>query len=432
MSPEYVVVERTARLARISAYPWNLTRRAFSPRQAEAETLVLAWMEHAGLSARRDPAGNIIGRVEGSIPGGPAIVIGGHVDTRADASHHDGTLGVLMGIAAIERLINDGKPRRHAVEVVAFVAEAASRFGIPKLGSRAMVGRIDPHMLDMDDDYGVTLRQAMKAHGLDPEGLATAERGAGDILAYLEVTAEAGPSLERSGSPVAVVPALSASSILRVTLTGVAVNAATVPMSGRRDALAGAAECILEAERIGSSGTRTTVTAARLDVGSSPTFVVTGSVTFAVVIDSSDDDGRHAVAAELVAAFDRIAERRVLGISIEEGIDPDATRCDAGLVRLFERAIEASGHLVARLPQGMTTDASNMALIAPIGLALLRCNGGVGWGPGGAVDTADIRVGLDVLTSVIGVLAAGSDATPSGTLDGHGLTQDVRSPRRLP
>ena len=30
-------MERIERLAGISAYPWNLTRRVFSPKQAEAE-----------------------------------------------------------------------------------------------------------------------------------------------------------------------------------------------------------------------------------------------------------------------------------------------------------------------------------------------------------------------------------------------------------
>ncbi len=68
MSAAVTIIERIERLARISAYPWNLTRRIFSPAQAEAEALVLGWMQEAGLSTRRDPIGNLIGRVEGSIP----------------------------------------------------------------------------------------------------------------------------------------------------------------------------------------------------------------------------------------------------------------------------------------------------------------------------------------------------------------------------
>lgn len=409
------MMERIERLAQISAYSWNLTRRVFSPKQAEAEALVRGWMEEAGLAVWRDPAGNLIGRLEGSVPGGPAVVIGGHIDTREDASRYDGTLGVLLGIAAVERVIHQSVALRYAIEVVAFVEDAAGRFGPHRLGSKAMVGRLDPHVLDWDDAYNVTQRQAMQSHGLDPEKIVTARRPADAILAYLEVAAEAGPVLVQSGSPVGVVQALSASAILRVTLTGQTASAATVPMSGRRDALAGTAACILAAESIGLARENVTVTIVRLDVEQAATFVVTGSTTSGVLVHSSDDAARRAAVDDLDTAFRDVARRRQLEIGIEHSVDPDATRCDPGIVRLFERAVEASGHPVVRLAQGATTDALNLAVLAPIGSVLIRCRDGVGWGPGGIVDPADIAVGLDVLTSVVSALASGSATTwPSG------------------
>lgn len=402
-------MERIERLAQISAYPWNLTRRVFSREQAEAESLVRNWMGEAGLAVRHDPAGNLIGRIEGSVPGGPAVVIGGHIDTRVDASRYDGTFGVLMGIAAVERLIQQGIALRYAVEVVAFARDAAGRFGIPRLGSRAMEGRLFPHVLDADDDYSVTLRQAMQSQGLDPEKLVTAERAKGDVLAYLEVAAEAGPVLAQSKSPIGIVTALKASKVLRVTLRGHAVNSATVPMRDRRDALTGSAECILAAERIGAAQDHGTVTVIRPDVEPVPTFVVTGSVTFGVSIESSDDAERRAASTELEAVFNEIAERRRLEITIEHSVDPDATRCDPGIVRLFERAVEASGYPVVRLTQGVATDAANMVWLGPIGLALIRCRDAMGWGPAGFMEPADVKIGLDVLAFVISALASGAD-----------------------
>lgn len=412
MSAAVTIIERIERLARISAYPWNLTRRIFSQEQAEAEALVIGWMEEAGLSTRRDPVGNLIGRIEGSIPGGPAIVVGGHIDTRKDAGRYDGTLGVLMGIAAVENVISTGYRQRHAIEVVAFVTDAAGRFGLPRFGSRAVVGRIDPDWLDLDDDYGVALREALQSQGLDPEMLPSARRSLDEIVAYLEVAVEAGPVLVSSGSPVGVVLALSASSILRVTLTGQTVDAAAVPMSGRRDALTGMAECILDAERIGSTRDGVTVTVVRVDIEPLPTFVVTGRAIFGVTIQSCDDVARSAVVIDLVAAFEGIAARRQLEIAIDQGIDPAAICCEPGIVRLFERAAEAAGHPRIRLAQGVATDAANMALLGPIGLALIRCRGGVGWGPAGVIELADIKIGLNVLTSVLGTLVSATNASP--------------------
>ncbi len=412
-----LVIDRIERLARISAYPWNLTRRVFTPQQAEAEALVLGWMEEAGLSARRDPAGNLVGRIEGPVSGGPAIVIGGHLDTGEDAGRYDGTLGVLMGIAAVARVIRRGTAPRHAIEVVSFVEDAAGRFGPGGFGSRAVVGRLDPQALDRDDAYNVTLRRAMEAHGLDPEELAAARRSPEAILAYLEIAAEAGPVLERSGSAVGIVPALSASTILRVTLVGAVAGATTIPMSDRRDALAGAAECILAAERIGAARERVLVTAMRIDVEPVASFLVTSSATLGVLVSASDDAGRAAAAAELAAAFGTIAGRRRLEITVEQGVDPDATRCDPGLVGLFEGAVAASGRRPARVAPGLMGDAFNMALLAPIGLALIRCRGSVGRGPAGFVDPADIEIGLDVLTAVVGALAGGTQTPPAAAPD---------------
>ncbi|MEE7462096.1 hypothetical protein MFUR16E_12735 [Methylobacterium fujisawaense] len=113
---------------------------------------------------------------------------------------------------------------------------------------------------------------------------------------------------------------------------------------------------------------------------------------------------------ELVAAFDEVAARRRLEINIDQRVDPDATGCDPGIVRLLEGAIEAHGYPVVRLTQGMATDAANMASIGPIGLALIRCRDAVGWGPADFVHPADVEIGLNALTSVVGALASYTDA----------------------
>jgi allantoate deiminase len=157
------------------------------------------------------------------------------------------------------------------------------------------------------------------------------------------------------------------------------------------------------------------VTIVHLDVEPAPAFLVKGSTTFGVAIHTADDAERHAAMGELGAAFEAIAHRRFLEIGIERGVDPDATRCDLGIVSLFEKAVEATGYPVVRLAQGATTDATNLAVVAPIGSLLIRCRGGVGWGPNGSVDPADIEIGIAVLTDVVSKLAGGQNvASPTG------------------
>jgi allantoate deiminase len=64
------------------------------------------------------------------------------------------------------------------------------------------------------------------------------------LLAYLELHIEQGPVLEAQYLPVGMVTAIAGATRLAVGLTGMAGHAGRVPMALRRDALAGAAECI--------------------------------------------------------------------------------------------------------------------------------------------------------------------------------------------
>ena len=71
-----------------------------------------------------------------------------------------------------------------------------------------------------------------------------------DVAGYVEVHIEPGPVLEAKGQPLGVVTGIFGQSRLRVTVSGEAGHAGTVPMGLRHDALAGAAEMTLALEAI--------------------------------------------------------------------------------------------------------------------------------------------------------------------------------------
>ena len=71
----------------------------------------------------------------------------------------------------------------------------------------------------------------------------------GSVRAYVEVHIEQGPVLEGMGLPLGVVSAIAGQTRLAVSVSGVQGHAGTVPMSLRRDALAGAADAILLIEQ---------------------------------------------------------------------------------------------------------------------------------------------------------------------------------------
>src|SRR5579862_5786420 len=238
------IVGRINRLAEISETPDNLTRIFLTPEHRAAADLIMAWMVEAGMSAHLDAIGNVCGRYEGERPGLPCLMLGSHYDTVRDAGRWDGPLGVITAISCVADLNRRGKRLPFAVEVTGFADEEGVRFASTLLGSRAVAGTFDESVLSVRDADGVAMRDALKTFGLDPDHIGAAARVRRELLAYLELHIEQGPVLEQQDLAVGVVTAISGATRLAARLTGRAGHAGTVPMPLRRDALAGASECI--------------------------------------------------------------------------------------------------------------------------------------------------------------------------------------------
>ncbi len=106
------ILRRCDELAAFTEEEGRLTRRFATPALRQAGDAVRGWMEAAGMVVRRDALGNLIGRLE---DGDRTLLIGSHLDTVRDAGRYDGMLGVLVAIACLERLRDEGRiaPVRH-------------------------------------------------------------------------------------------------------------------------------------------------------------------------------------------------------------------------------------------------------------------------------------------------------------------------------
>jgi len=147
-------VRRCDELGTLSEEAGRLTRTFLSPPVREVQRRVRVWMETAGMSVRLDAAGNVIGRYAPSGATGPAFLMGSHVDTVHDAGRYDGILGVTLAIAAVDGVRRRGLALPFPLEVLAFSEEEGARFGVPFLGSRAVVGSYDPDLLARRDALG--------------------------------------------------------------------------------------------------------------------------------------------------------------------------------------------------------------------------------------------------------------------------------------
>jgi allantoate deiminase len=396
------IVGRINELAATSETPEHLTRIFLTREHRAAAELILSWMRDAGMRAHLDAIGNVCGRYEGETAGLPCLMLGSHYDTIRDAGKWDGPLGLITAISCVAELHRRGKRLPYAIEVTGFADEEGVRFASTLLGSRAVAGTFDESLLGVKDSAGISLRDALSQFGLDPDHIGAAARARSELLAYLELHIEQGPVLEGLHLPVGVVTAISGATRLAASLTGMAGHAGTVPMPLRRDALAGAAECIAAIEeycRSGQSGLVGTVGYIHATPGA--TNVIPGQVLFTIDMRAPSDAHRQLAVADIVRQIEAIARRRKLLLQVDVTHENRTVPCAPWLKDQVSEAIAAEGYRVFELPSGAGHDGMAMIDIADVAMLFVRCRGGISHHPDEHVDLGDVEAGARVLLRLI-------------------------------
>ncbi|WP_422255520.1 allantoate amidohydrolase [Bradyrhizobium sp.] len=396
------IVGRINRLAEISEAPDNLTRIFLTPELRAAADLIMTWMREAGMSAHLDAIGNVCGRYEGERLGLPCLMLGSHYDTVRDAGRWDGPLGVLTAISCVADLNKRGRRFPFAIEVVGFADEEGVRFASTLLGSRAVAGTFNERVLASKDSAGVSMREALVQFGLDPDDIGAAARTRGQLLAYVELHIEQGPVLEARGLPVGVVSAIAGATRLAARLTGMAGHAGTVPMALRRDALAGAAECIAAIEQLCRADDGGLVgTVGYLHAMPGATNVIPGQAHFTIDMRAPTDTHRNRAVTEMVRQIEAIAKRRKLELQLDVTHENRTVPCAPWLKAQIAEAAAAEDYPVFELASGAGHDGMAMVDIADVAMVFVRCRGGISHHPDEHVEVADADAGARVLLRLI-------------------------------
>jgi len=395
------IVGRINELGAISETPGHLTRIFLSKEHRAAADLVLAWMRAAGMRAHLDAIGNVCGRYEGERPGLPCLMLGSHYDTVRDAGKWDGPLGLITAISCVADLHRRGRRLPFAVEVTGFADEEGVRFASTLLGSRAVAGTFDESVLGVKDKAGISMREALVQFGLDPEHIGAAARARSELLAYIELHIEQGPVLEAEHLPVGVVTAISGATRLAVVLGGMAGHAGTVPMALRRDALAGAAECIVAIEEFCRTDQGLVGTVGYISAMPGATNVIPGRVSFTIDVRAASDAHRKLAVADIVRQIEKIARRRELALQADVTHENRTVPCAPWLKAQVADAVAAEGYRGFELPSGAGHDGMAMIDIADVGMVFVRCRGGISHHPDEHVELADADAGARVLLRLI-------------------------------
>jgi len=406
VSAAETVMQRCDELAACTDEPDRLTRPLASEAMRQAHELVGRWLHEAGMQVRRDNIGNLVGHYDAAEPGGPTLLMGSHLDTVRGAGRYDGMLGVVVAIAAVQALHETGGRLPFAIDVIAFADEEGLRFGSTYLGSRALAGTLSPADLNLVDARGISLSQAITDFGGDPSRLADDRWRGGDLLGYVETHIEQGPVLEARLLPVGVVTAIAGQNRYALTLKGEAGHAGTVPMNGRRDALAAAAEIVLavEAEALARPGLVATV--GKLDVFPGATNVIPGQVDLSLDVRHSEDPTRIETCAHILERAQDVGAQRNVTVMVKPLSENAAVPCSSRLSQLLSRAVEDARLEVLHLPSGAGHDGVAISSLTEIGMLFVRCKGGVSHSPAESVTAEDVAVAIEVLGHFLERLAA--------------------------
>lgn len=392
------------RLARFSETPDGLTCTYLSPAHRAVAGELAALMKAAGMGVEIDAVANVVGRYRSDNPAARTLIVGSHYDTVRNAGRYDGRLGILTALVVVEELTRRGQRLPFHLEVIGFSEEEGVRFSASYIGSSAVAGRFDPAMLERRDGGGMPLAEALREAGFDTSAIPQLGRRKDSLLGYLELHIEQGPVLLDASLPVGIVTAIAGNVRYAVTIEGEAGHAGTVPMGLRHDALAAAAEIVLEVERR-CSEPGLVGTVGRLFIPNAAINVIPRRCEFTLDIRSGDDAVRDAAVADIFAEMERIAKRRGVALTTQELLRAPAVPCSPRLQNEFAAAFERARLPVRYIPSGAGHDAVMFDGVTDIAMMFVRCgNGGVSHSPLETItaEDADIagRLLLDILTSL--------------------------------
>ena len=398
------LTERIEILASISEEADKVTRTFMSSAMRRVNRTAQRWLESAGASVWEDTLGNVHGKIVGSHPvpeERQTLYMGSHLDSVRDAGKFDGPMGFLVALAAIEELKARGESVPFNIHIIGFSDEEGLRFQTAYLGSSFVAGTFKAGLLETVDRNGVSVAQAIKSWGYDPDRAVEEMRPPERPLGYLEAHIEQGPMLEGLKCSTGIVSAIAAQKRVRIAWKGKSNHAGTAPMDWRRDALCGASEWILLAERVAQQHERLRATVGQIHAEPGASNVIAGRALITLDIRHPNDEVLEESTDYLHAQAMEIAKRRRLSVSWDYMMQAPSVQMDHTLCSALDVAVKKVQDEAPFLFSGAGHDAVAMSAAMPVAMLFVRCREGLSHNPEEYVAPEDMRTAASVFTETI-------------------------------
>jgi N-carbamoyl-L-amino-acid hydrolase len=353
-----------------------------------------------------DAVGNVVGRYKASQPGARTLMTGSHYDTVRNGGKYDGRLGIFTPMACVAELSRLGKRLPFDFEVIAFAEEEGQRYKATFLGSGALIGQFNNAWLDQKDADGITMREAMQHAGLCIDDIPRLQRNPADYLGFVEVHIEQGPVLTEIDLPLGIVTSINGGVRYLCEVIGMASHAGTTPMNRRRDALSAVAELALYIEQRAARDGDSVGTIGICTVPGGSTNVVPGRCQFTLDLRAPNDPQRDAMVTDVLAELARICEHRGLRHTTEVTMKAAAAPSAAAWQQRWERAVDALGVPLYRMPSGAGHDAMKLHEVMPQAMLFVRGqNAGISHNPLESTTSDDMQLAVEAFQLLLSNLA---------------------------
>ena len=383
----------------------GITRFTFSKEYQGALSYVVEELHRIGVESSFAPGGNLRGRLAGSEPSGPSVMMGSHLDSVAEGGRFDGTAGVAAALEAARAIKEGDLPHRLPIDLVVFAEEEGGRFGWGLLGSSAWSGRIPSGQLaQIKDREGVGYLEAMERAGIkirDSSMLTT-----DSLKAMLELHIEQGSILESRNASVGVVETIVGIKQVIVTIEGSADHAGTTPMNLRRDAMQGAARIIAAVETVArQEGEGGVATVGQVFCEPGQANVIPGLVRFSVDVRHSDESRLKAMAAGVAYMAENVSKSRNLRCRIEVKAEAEPVKMSLEICDLIEKVAREKGVEPVRMASGAGHDTGIIAKISDAGMIFVPSQTGRSHCAEEFTKVEDIALGAEILLETVLELA---------------------------
>ena len=391
------IQQRIKELATFSDTPHFTSRPYGTGAFKDCSDRIASWMKEAKLVTHIDYIGNVRGKLKSNNQQAKTLVIGSHFDTTTNGNNYEGVLGILMGIEIAKNLQDKNIELPFHVEIIAFCEKEGLRFGVPFLGSRVVSGFFEDELLNVKDQNGTTLEEALQSLNPNKTNINADAISSQDWLGYFEINIEQEQVLYEKNIPAGIVSAIAGQKNIEIEFTGRAGHAGTEPMNMRRDALCAAAKFISGVEKYASKAKRNIVaTIGKIHIPDAASNIIPGKVTCTLDIRTEDEKLLSDAYEDINLLCEKICDKRNIYFEWKLTSEREPVVCSKKFRKLLSNSIAEKNIDVVNLVSGVGSDAVMISRVVPVAMLFVKCFKGINSHSSGRVEDYDIATALGI------------------------------------